>query len=145
MTYCAAAVLDAGIILVSDSRTNAGVDNVSTYSKMHAFGDAGGSQFIILSAGNLATTQSVIGQVKKDIRQGADTNLFNVQHMVEAADYLGDVSLEQQNRHEGAGFEASFSDAGQILGHRICTRTSCTRKAVTSRRLKKHRTCRLGN
>lgn len=118
MTYCAAAVLDSGIILVSDSRTHAGVDNVSTYSKMHTFGNPGGSQFVVLSAGNLATTQSVIGQIKKDISQGADANLFTMQHMVEAADYIGDVSIEQQHRHEGSKFEASFIVAGQILEHK---------------------------
>ena len=118
MTYCAAAVLDTGIILVSDSLTHAGVDNVSTYSKMHPLRDPGGSQVMVRSAGNLATTQSVIGQIKKDIRQVAATNLCTMQHMVEAADYIGDVSLEQQHRHEGSNFETSFIIAGQILGHK---------------------------
>lgn len=118
MTYCAAAVLDAGICFVSDSRTNAGVDNVNTYSKMHAFGEPGGSQFVILSAGNLATTQSVIAQIKRDIRQRAPSNLSTAQHMVEAADYLGDISQEIQNKHEGANFEASFIIGGQIVGHK---------------------------
>ena len=69
MTYCVAISLDAGLCFISDSRTNAGVDNVSTYSKMHTFGIEGERQIILLSAGNLATTQGVIAQIKKDIRQ----------------------------------------------------------------------------
>mgnify|MGYP000353581150 CR=1 FL=1 len=66
MTYCVAIRTDAGLCFVSDSRTNAGVDNVSTYSKMFCFEAPGQRQLVVLSSGNLATTQGVIAQIKKE-------------------------------------------------------------------------------
>jgi len=122
MTYCVAIAVNAGIIFCSDSRTNAGIDQISTYSKMHKFGIDDRRQFVIMSAGNLATTQGVISKIKKDIKSDAPINLFNLPSMEEAADYLGDVSLAQQNKHNGgANYEASFIIGGQIQGskHRI--------------------------
>ncbi|GAB1266127.1 proteasome-type protease [Aurantivibrio infirmus] len=118
MTYCVAASVNAGIVFCSDSRTNAGIDQISTYSKMHKFGIEGQRQFVILSAGNLATTQGVITKVKKDIKDDAPVNLNNVSSLNDAADYLGDINLTQQNKHESAGtnFEASFILGGQISG-----------------------------
>ncbi|MGH8628669.1 MAG: peptidase, partial [Gammaproteobacteria bacterium] len=60
MTYCVAVALEEGLVFTSDSRTNAGVDRVSTYSKMHTFGRDGDRQFVLLTSGNLATTQAVL-------------------------------------------------------------------------------------
>lgn len=118
MTYCLAIAIDDGLCFISDSRTNAGVDNVSTYSKMFLFGEEGKRQVVVLSAGNLATTQAVIAKLKKDIRQGADTNLMNVSDMEEAADYVGEVSMAEQEKHrsDGRTFEASFIVGGQVTG-----------------------------
>jgi len=118
MTYCVAISVNAGICFIADSRTNAGVDNVSTYSKMHIFGVVGDRQIVVLSAGNLATTQGVISQLKKDIKMGAGQHLLNVPHLTDAADYLGEVSVAQQAKHKsgGANFEASFIIGGQITG-----------------------------
>ena len=81
MTYCIAIRIDAGLCFVSDSRTNAGVDNISTYSKMFTFTDEGERQITVLSSGNLATTQGVIGQLKRDIKQSASINLKNKLNM----------------------------------------------------------------
>lgn len=120
MTYCLAISLDAGLCFLSDSRTNAGVDNVSTYSKMHTFGIEGERQIVILSAGNLATTQGVIGQIKKDLKQNAEENLHTIQHLADAADYLGRVNRYQQEKHKDGDttFEASFIIGGQIKGQK---------------------------
>ena len=98
------------MVFCSDSLTNAGIDQVSTYSKMFRFGIDGERQFVIVSAGNLATTQATIATVKSDIKKNADVNLE------EAADYLGDISREQQEKRtiEGKKFEASFIIGGQI-------------------------------
>lgn len=117
MTYCVAASIDAGIVFVSDSRTNAGVDNVSTYSKMYKFGVDGERQFVILCSGNLATTQGVISQVKRDIKQFMPVNLMTVSHMADAADYLGNISRSAQEKYTdgGANYEASFIIGGQIM------------------------------
>lgn len=123
MTYCVAVSLDSGMAFCSDSLTHAGIDQVSTYSKMFRHGVAGERQFVILSAGNLATSQGVMAKLKSDIREGAAVTLDNVNSITEAADYIGDVSLQQQERRktEGANFEASFILGGQIKGrkHRV--------------------------
>ena len=116
MTYCVAASLDSGMAFCSDSLTHAGIDQVSTYSKMLRHGVKGERQFVILSAGNLATCQGVMAKLKTDIRKEAKFTLNTVASITEAADYLGDVSLEQQDRRktEGSNFEASFILGGQI-------------------------------
>lgn len=123
MTYCVAVSLDSGMAFCSDSLTHAGIDQVSTYSKMFCHGIEGERQFAILSAGNLATSQGVMAKLKADIRKGARVTLNTVGSITEAADYIGDVSLEQQERRktEGANFEASFILGGQIRGrkHRV--------------------------
>ena len=120
MTYCLAIALKTGLVFVSDSRTNAGVDNVSTHSKMHTFGDLGERQFVVLSAGNLATTQSVIGKIKSDLRNGADGNLMSVTSIREAADYIGRLNVAAQKAHAEPSpvFEASFIVGGQIRDHK---------------------------
>jgi len=116
MTYCLAIALDSGLVFVSDSRTSAGVDQVSTYSKMHRFG-RDQRQFVMLSAGNLATTQGVVAQVARDIKQSAPRNLLSVADMEEAADYVGDLSRAQQDKRKGESvFEASFIIGGQVEG-----------------------------
>lgn len=124
MTYCVAVSVNAGIIFCSDSRTNAGVDQISTYSKMTRFKNLNPDrQMAILSAGNLATSQSTIAQVKRDLREGAAVSLNTVGTIGEAADYLGAISRAQQEKHDttGPGYEASYLLGGQISGssHRV--------------------------
>jgi len=123
MTYCVAIAVDAGMVFCSDSRTNAGIDQVSTYSKMYRFGIDGQRQFVILAAGNLATTQATISQIKRDIKERANTSLLTVESVGDAADYVGSISQIQQEKHakQGSSFEASFIVGGQIAGskHRI--------------------------
>ena len=63
MTYCVAIKVDQGLVFCSDSRTNAGVDQISTFSKMHTFCGDGERFFVLLSAGNLATTQAVVAKL----------------------------------------------------------------------------------
>jgi putative proteasome-type protease len=117
MTYCVAILVDEGITFCSDSRTSAGVDQINTYPKMFRFGLAGQRQFVILSAGNLATTQAVIDRVEKDIANKSETNLNTVADLREAADYIGRLSVAQQNRTGGgSAFEATFILGGQVQG-----------------------------
>ena len=120
MTYCLAIKLDSGLVLASDSRTNAGVDQISTYSKMHAWGIEGERQFILLSAGNLATTQAVVTRLHRDIEDKAKTSLATVRYMTEAAEYVGSISIEHQSRHSDASMNAGFNpEATFILGGQI--------------------------
>ncbi len=121
MTYCVGINVDAGLVFASDSRTNAGVDSVSEYSKMYSFGRPGERQFIICTAGNLATTQGVITRIEREIRDSIEPNLMTVSTVTEAANYVGSISLEQQNLNTGGGpaYEASFLLGGEILGARM--------------------------
>jgi putative proteasome-type protease len=120
MTYCVAVSVDAGMVFCSDSLTNAGIDQVSTYSKMFRFGIDGEKQFVILSAGNLATSQATIAKIKNDIKKQEQINLLTMESVAEAADYLGDISREQQEKRaiKGKSFEASFIIGGQVKDSR---------------------------
>jgi len=124
MTYCLAIALDEGLVFCSDSRTNAGPDRVSTYSKMHRFSVPGDRSLVILTAGNLATSQAVIAQLQRDLEENAEFNIFNARYVSDVADYLGTLSLAEQDKYAkkggpNAGFNAtaSFIIGGQIKGH----------------------------
>ncbi len=117
MTYSVAINVAEGITFCSDSQTSAGVDQINTYSKMFRFGQEGNRQFVILAAGNLATTQAVIARLNKDMASQTGENLNTVSDMDEAADYLGRISVEQQNKTGGGSiYQASFLLGGQIHG-----------------------------
>lgn len=99
MTYCLAACVDDGLVFVSDSRTNAGIDQLGVHSKMHTFADLKGRFFTLLSAGNLATTQAVVARLHRDIREGAETSLATIGRMREAADYVGSINRKVVETH----------------------------------------------
>lgn len=119
MTYCLSINVDRGLIFCSDSRTNAGMDNIGTYSKMHTFVWAGERVFVLLSAGNLATTQAVVKKIHRDIEQAIVPNLVSVTNMTEAADYIGIASTQVQRQQitrdtANTNFEAAFIFGGQM-------------------------------
>jgi putative proteasome-type protease len=120
MTYCVAITIDAGLVFASDSRTHAGVDQVSTYSKMHTFGCDGERQVVLLNSGNLATTQAVITQVRRDRDEKTAMNIDTARDMAELAEYVGSVSRAQGAKHGKAVARAGFSaDATFIVGGQI--------------------------
>ena len=120
MTYCLAISLNKGLVFCSDSRTNAGSDQVAIYSKMHSFGRDGERQFVLLSAGNLATTQAVVARVQRDIDDHAEISLNTLKHMNEAAEYVGHINLEELAKHVDAGGQSGFTpDATFIVGGQI--------------------------
>jgi len=123
MTYCVGLCLNDGLVFASDSRTNAGVDYVTTYSKMRVFHPTPDRLFVILSAGNLATTQEVMNHIQRDTdypRGGTD--LSTARYLFEAAEYVGRVSLEVQQDHNaalsscGVSGETTLLIGGQIAG-----------------------------
>lgn len=123
MTYCIAIALDKGLVLTSDSRTNAGIDQVSIYSKMHRCDTATDRSLVIMSAGNLATTQGVIEHLQRDVREDKSVNINTFRYLPDVADYLGDVLSERVRRYsedEPSGFspEATLILAGQIQGEK---------------------------
>lgn len=120
MTYCVAIKTDSGLIFASDSLTNAGIDHVSTYSKMHTFVQPD-RMFVLLAAGNLATTQSVVKHLRDDCQAGNLPCLSSVQSISEAVDYVGHISAEVQRVQltrdtANTNFEATFILGGQIAG-----------------------------
>jgi putative proteasome-type protease len=121
MTYCIGVCVEQGLVFASDSRTNAGVDYVTTFSKMHVFTPSSDRVFVILSAGNLATTQEVMNHLQRDLDypNGAP-NLANVRYVFEAAEYVGRVSLDVQREHRQALSQSGVSgETTLILGGQI--------------------------
>ena len=120
MTYCLALRLDEGLVFLADTRTNAGVDNVSTYRKLHLFRPTPDRLFVIEAAGSLATTQEVLDRVRRDLGDGTDESLATVDHLFEAALYLGRLSREVAGEHRealaasGADGTATFILGGQV-------------------------------
>jgi putative proteasome-type protease len=124
MTYCLAINVNEGIVFASDSRTNAGVDYIRTATKMHRFILPGNRVIVLLSSGNLATTQSVINAVQRDLDNArAKFNLNKAKHLFDIADYIGDLSQTEQQHHgpavekNGGSAAASFILGGQVKGH----------------------------
>ncbi len=119
MTYCVAIATEQGLILASDSRTNAGPDQLSTFSKMHVLLESKDRFFVLLSAGNLATTQAVRAQVRRDLEDEVERSLATVRSMGEAAEYIGAINVEVRRRHtEGPEAETDLS-ASFILGGQV--------------------------
>lgn len=117
MTYCVGIKVNSGIVFCSDSRTNAGIDQVNTYKKMYNFGVEGHCQYSILASGNLATTQGVINQIKKDIGTSAAINLLNIESVQDAAEYVGRINVAQQAKTGGGPvFQSNFLIGGQVSG-----------------------------
>ena len=91
MTYCIGIILDAGLVLASDSRTHAGVDNFASFCKMTLFERPGDRVYILLSSGNLAGTQAVIGLLKQRNAKDGVPNLWAAESMFDAAILVSDA------------------------------------------------------
>jgi putative proteasome-type protease len=99
MTYCVALRLEAGMIFASDSRTNAGVDQVSTFSKMRVYEKPGERVIVTLTSGNLAMTQGVIEILERRARADEATrSLWNVESLYDAALIVGEAVREMHRR-----------------------------------------------
>lgn len=118
MTYCVAAALSGGIVFASDSRTNAGVDHVSTFSKMNVFEVPGEHVIVILTAGNLAATQSVVSLLRSRAAEGihARSSLYDVAAI--AGETLREVMQRDAPALEQAKIDpgCNFLVGGQLRG-----------------------------
>jgi putative proteasome-type protease len=121
MTYCLAMRLDEGLVLLSDTRTNAGVDDINTFRKMHVLRPAPDRLFVVQSAGSLATTHEVLDRVARDLAAPGDhESLRTVSHLFEAALYLGRLGREVAAEHrEALGAVGADGTATFILGGRV--------------------------
>lgn len=122
MTYCVAMRLEEGLVFVSDSRTNAGVDHIATFRKLHRFAVAGERIIILQTAGNLATSQAVISRLQHQIQVEAEKNINNLGTLFEVAELVGECLCKVVSHVTGLcqGNEYDFSSSvlmgGQIKG-----------------------------
>ncbi len=121
MTYCVGVKLDEGMLFASDSRTNAGLDNVAKFCKMTVFEKTGERVAVLLSSGNLAGTQAVISTLRKRI-DAEKLHVMNAKSMFDVANLVAD-GMRDIGRRDGPflaesdiKFNASFIVGGQIAG-----------------------------
>jgi putative proteasome-type protease len=129
MTYCCGILVREGLVMIADTRTNAGLDNISTFRKLHIFENPGDRIMAIATAGNLAISQSVISTLTEGIENpetGELETLMNAPSMFKAAQRIG-AAIRQINATEGKAlqsedinFDVSFLFGGQIKGGRMC-------------------------
>ena len=120
MTYCVGIRLKEGLVFCSDSRTNAGPDRVSTYSKLHRLSIPGDRQLMLMTAGNLATSQAVVAQIERDLREDAAFSVAKAQYVSDIADYVGELGIKEQTKYTSGGPNAGFNaEASYILGGQI--------------------------
>ena len=129
MTYCVGIHVDQGLVLAADTRTSASFDDVRTHGKMHVFEKPGECVFVLMSAGNLATTQAVISTLRRDIEDAdAKFSLFKAKRLYEVADYIGRVLVANQAQvnenaqQSGVSVEATLILGGQIAGGEAAVR-----------------------
>lgn len=121
MTYCVGVQVDEGLVFLSDSRTNAGVDHISTFRKMMFFAIPGERAIVLLSAGNLATSQSVTGLLRDRVNH-AKASLVTARSLSEAARLVGDAVRDVHTRdaealqQHGIEFNPTFIVGGQVSG-----------------------------
>src|SRR3712207_534252 len=97
MTYCVGVLLEAGLVLASDCRTNAGVDNVASFRKMHVFEQPGDRVIVLLCSGNLATSQEVVNLLDVGWRSKQES-LRDTPSLHDAAALVGKTMREVQSR-----------------------------------------------
>ncbi|MGO4907025.1 peptidase [Pseudorhodobacter sp. W20_MBD10_FR17] len=124
MTYCVGLLLDAGIVLLSDTRTNAGLDNIATYRKMFVFEEPGDRVITILTAGSLSVTQTTMARLREiadDPDSTPETSIMKAETMLKVADIVG-AKLAEVRKDVGQklsmlqGASASMIVAGQRKG-----------------------------
>jgi len=124
MTYCVGLLLNEGMVLLSDTRTNAGLDNISTYRKMFTFEDPGERVIVIMNAGSLSVTQTTLAQLREAIDDPdatPDTSIMLAPTMLKVAEIVGDrlakVRAEVDEKHSTMqGVTATMIVAGQRKG-----------------------------
>ncbi|MCV3208435.1 peptidase [Mesorhizobium sp. YC-39] len=124
MTYCVGLKIDRGLVFMSDTRTNAGMDSISTFKKMHVWEEPGERVIVLMSAGNLATTQAVVSLLDERTKAIADRHatLLETPSMYQTVRMVGDTVKEVIAHSSPSGdkadsyFNASFILGGQIRG-----------------------------
>ena len=127
MTYCVGLLLDDGLVMLADTRTNAGFDNISCFSKLQKFHVPGDRLMVAMSAGNLAVTQAVLNMVQDglpDPETGKVETIFTVSTMVAAAALVAEAVRRVYRTHGEAMKQQDVSfDCSILLGGQIAGRT----------------------
>lgn len=125
MTYCVGIETDEGLVFAADTRTSASFDDVRVYRKMHVFEYPGDRVFVIMSAGNLATTQLTISRLTHDAEDpNAKRSLRSFTHLYEVAEYVGEVlvasqaKMKDEAQQSGVSVQSTLILGGQIAGER---------------------------
>ncbi|MBU3031892.1 proteasome-type protease [Paracoccus marinaquae] len=122
MTYCVGLKLDAGLVLLSDSRTNAGLDNISTYRKMFFFEEPGERVIVVTTAGSLSVTQTTMARLQEaidDPDSDETTSIMQAGSMLQVATIIGATlhrtcrEIAEQTRELNQQASASMIVAGQ--------------------------------
>lgn len=112
--------LDDGLVFCSDSRTNAGPDRVSVYSKLHRFSLLNDRQIAVLTAGNLGTSQAVTAAIGRDLKTDKSQTIQTAEDIATIADYIGEISVAIQRKYSPGGQEAGFNaEATFIVGGQV--------------------------
>ena len=121
MTYCLAIRVKQGIVFAADTRSNAGLDYVTSYRKLHTFPTADDRRVVLLSAGSLATSQAVRNWIRRDLAaDDGRANLNSGRYLFEVAEYVGRISREVQDEHREQLDRSSISgEASLILGGQV--------------------------
>lgn len=121
MTYCVGMKLDRGMIFMSDTRTNGGVDNVSTFNKMHTWEVPGERVITLMTAGNLATTQAVVSVLEERTKAPEDRNpsILEAPSMFQVARTVATTLRDVIATHADTGQSADAFNATIILGGQI--------------------------
>jgi putative proteasome-type protease len=124
MTYCLGMLLDAGLIMIADTRTNAGVDNFSSYRKLHMLADAPDRHIFAATSGSLSMSQTVVSLVREGLPAGPSRKpartLSGAPSMFRAAQLVGEA-VQSANQTVGAALASAQLDASSpmLLGGRI--------------------------
>lgn len=122
MTYCLGIITNSGLVMAADSRTNAGVDYISTHQKLFDFSEPGDRVILICTSGNLSATQSTLTLLRHDLNTKAEVNLHTLPSMYEVARYIGSKArqIQEQDRawleKDGIDYQCSFLLGGQLKG-----------------------------
>ncbi len=117
MTYCVGMRLNSGLIFMADTRTNAGIDNISTFRKMYSWSVPGKSAITVMTAGNLATTQAVISLLEERSKSVDERNpsILEQPSMFQVARLVGDTLREVISEHAEGGQRADSSFHATII------------------------------
>jgi putative proteasome-type protease len=124
MTYCVGLRLNRGLLFMADTRTNAGLDNISTYRKLFSWSDDGDSAITLLTAGNLATTQAVVSMIEERMKAPGERSpsILGLPSMFQVARFVGQLLKDviAQNAQGGqradSTFNATLIVGGQVKG-----------------------------